>query len=238
MGNGFSRFTFYVLRFTLPISSFQTMRDKFYHEGLYRGEGALQALRHTRITVCGAGAVGSNLVNNLVRQGLQDLTVIDCDRIEAHNISTQTYTESDVGMLKVDALQAEIFRAVNVEIRAVRQKLTERNVAKLLKNAELVVDGFDNHAARGLVTEHCRTAGMPCLHVGLSADYAEMIWNDRYRVPQDTVAADVCEYPMARNLIQFAVALASEAIVRFVLTNQQHSYAFTLQDLQITIPED
>ena len=59
------------------------MRDKFYHEGLYRGDNALEKLGQIRLTVCGAGAVGSNLVNNLVRQGIRKITVIDFDRVEA-----------------------------------------------------------------------------------------------------------------------------------------------------------
>lgn len=213
------------------------MRDKFYHEGLYRGDDAIGKLGNARVTICGAGAVGSNLANNLVRQGIQQITIIDFDRVEEHNIGTQIYTESDVGMFKVEALQAEIFRAVGVEITAMRQKLTERNVGKLLKGVDLVVDGFDNHLARALVTERCRTERIPCLHVGLSADYAEVIWNVQYTVPHDTVEADVCDYPMARNLIQFAVVLASEAVVRFILAGQQQNYSFTLQDLQITIPD-
>lgn len=212
------------------------MRDKFYHEGLYRGDNALKTLAQVRITVCGAGAVGSNLVNNLVRQGMRNITVIDFDRVEAHNIGTQTYTESGVGMFKVEALQAEMFRAAGVEITAIRQELTERNIKKLLKNTDLVIDGFDNHTARALVTEYCQTAKIPCLHVGLSADYAEVVWNEGYTVPHDTVEADVCDYPMARNLIQFAVTLASEAVVRFVLEEQRQNYSFTLRDLQVTFP--
>lgn len=213
------------------------MRDKFYHEGLFRGDNALEKLSQIRLTVCGAGAVGSNLVNNLVRQGIRKITVIDFDRVEAHNIGTQIYTESDVGMFKVEALQAEVFRAVGIEITATRQTLTERNVKKLLKEPDLIVDGFDNHTARTLVREYCRDTSIPCLHVGLSADYAEVVWNEHYIVPHDTVETDVCDYPMARNLIQFAVTLASEAVVRFVLEDQRQNYAFTLRDLQVTVPE-
>ena len=211
------------------------MRDTFHHERLYRGGEAVARLGQLRLTVCGAGAVGSNLVNNLARQGLRQVTVIDFDRVEGHNIGTQTYGESDVGVFKVEALQAEIFRAVGVEITAVRQQLTARNVGKLLAGAELVVDGFDNHAARAVVTEQGRVAGLPCLHVGLSADYAEVMWNETCRVPQDVAGAgvDVCDYPMARNLIQFAVTLASEAVVRFVLTGEQQNYSFTLRDLRV-----
>jgi len=221
------------------------MRDAFHHETLYRGAAALAKLGQLRLTVCGAGAVGSNLVHHLVRQGVRQVTVIDFDRVEAHNVGTQTYAESDVGAFKVDVLQAEVFRAVGVEITAVRQRLTERNVGKLLAGAAhslrsgqaLVIDGFDTQAARAVVTGHCRTMGIPCLHVGLSADYAEVIWNEDYRVPSDVTeaGADVCDYPLARNLIQFAVALASEAVVRFVLEGQRQNYSFTLRDLRVNV---
>ncbi len=75
----------------------------------------------------------------------------------------------------------------------------------------------------------------PCLHVCLSADYAEVLWNEGYRVPRDMAEAgvDVCDYPLARNLIQFAVAIASEAIVRFVLEGERLSASFTLRDMRV-----
>jgi molybdopterin/thiamine biosynthesis adenylyltransferase len=211
------------------------MHSPFHHEALYRGQEALDKLAQTRLIVCGAGAVGSNLVDSLIRQGFRQVTVIDFDRVEAHNIGTQAYAESDAGAFKVEVLQAEVFRAVGVEIIAVRQRLTAQNMGRLLRETDLVVDGFDNHDSRALVTQHCQAHGMPCVHVGLSADYAEVMWNEAYRVPRDAIeeGADVCEYPLARNLVQFAVALASEAIVRFVLERQRQDYSFTLQDLRI-----
>jgi hypothetical protein len=110
-------------------------------------------------------------------------------------------------------------------------------VVKQLSGADVVVDGFDNHDARALVTAHCREQGIPCLHVGLSADYAEVLWNEGYRVPHDVEdeGVNVCDYPMARNLIQFAVALVSEVLVRFVLEGRRESYSFTLGDLQVNV---
>jgi len=47
--------------------------------------------------------------------------------------------------------------------------------------------------------------------------------------------ANACEYPLARNLIQFAVALASEAVLRFLLEGERRSYSFTLRDLRINV---
>jgi molybdopterin/thiamine biosynthesis adenylyltransferase len=213
------------------------MRDAFHHEALYRGQDALARLSALQLAVCGAGAVGSNLVDNLVRQGVRRVTVIDDDRVEAHNVGTQTYAEGDVGAFKVEILQAEMFRVANVEIEAVRKKLLPSNVGQLLAGADLVVNGFDNHEARALVTAYCQERGVPCLHVGLDAGYAEVRWNEGYRVPSDVVeaGADVCDYPMARNLIQFAVALASEAIVRYVLEGERQSYSFTLRDLKVNV---
>ena len=210
------------------------MRDKFYHEQLFRGADALKKLGQVRLTVCGAGAVGSNLIFNLARQGLKQITVIDFDRVESHNVGTQTYAESDTGMFKVEAVQADVFRTTSFEINAIRKKLDGKNIRKLLKNTDLVIDGFDNHASRSLVTAHCRDADIPCVHTGLAAEYAEVIWNETYLVPKDAEGEDVCEYPMARNLIQFAVAMACEAVVRFALTGKRESFSFTLKDMHIT----
>ncbi len=212
------------------------MRENFHHEVLYRGEEALDRLKRARLVICGAGAVGSNLVNNLVRQGFRSIRVIDDDRVESHNIGTQTYDAGDVGAFKAEVLQAAVFRAVGVEIEAERRRLTDKNVEKLLEGADVVIDGFDNTASRRLVKESCQKSGTACLHVGLSADYAEVLWNEGYRVPQEVAGGvDVCDYPLARNLSQFAVALASEALVRYVLTGKRQNYSFTLNDLRINV---
>src|SRR3954471_18260574 len=158
------------------------MPGKYHHESIYRGAETLAKLRAARIVVCGAGAVGSNLVDNLARQGAENLCVIDRDRVEEHNVSTQVWGIEDVGAFKAEALRNLVFRATGAEIEAVPKELKEGNARKLLSGADLVVDGFDNSASRRLVTEHCAGAGLPCLHVGLNADYAEVIWNESYRV--------------------------------------------------------
>src|SRR5258708_28576957 len=92
------------------------MAGKFHHEALYRGDDLLTKLSALRITLCGAGAIGSNLADNLVRQGLTRLRAIDHDRVEEHNVSTQLYGEADVGLWKVEALRNHLFSAAGVEI--------------------------------------------------------------------------------------------------------------------------
>src|SRR5262249_43342265 len=170
------------------------MAGKFHHEALYRGAESLAKLADFPLTLCGAGALGSHLADNLARQGFRKLRVIDRDRVEEHNVSTQLYGEGDVGGWKVEVLRQRLFRATGGEVEAVRKQLTDRTARSLRPDGGLVLDTFDNSASRRLVQDHCRDARLACLHVGLYADYGEVIWDEHYRVPPD-VAGDVCDYP-------------------------------------------
>jgi molybdopterin/thiamine biosynthesis adenylyltransferase len=208
------------------------MAGKFHHEALYRGAGALARLAATRVTLCGAGALGSHLADGLVRQGFGPPRVIDRDRVEERNVSTQLYGEADVGGRKAEVLRNRLFRATGVEAEAVAKELTARNARALLAGAGVVVDTFDNAASRRLVQEACRAERLPCLHVGLFADYAEVVWDERYKVPGDA-GGDICDYPLARNLVLLAVAVAAETLVRSVLDGARADWSVTLRDFAV-----
>jgi molybdopterin/thiamine biosynthesis adenylyltransferase len=208
------------------------MPGKFHHESLFRGPDLLSRLATVRVTLCGAGAVGSNLADNLARQGVARLRVIDHDRVEEHNVSTQLYGESDVGTWKVEALRNRLFRATGIEIDAVRKELAPSNARQLLKESDLIIDAFDNAAARQAVQDHARAAATACMHVGLNAGYCEVIWDEQYRVPRDT-PGDVCDYPLARNLVLLAVTIASETIIRMIGNGERLNWSGTLQDLSV-----
>jgi molybdopterin-synthase adenylyltransferase len=208
------------------------MAGKFHHEEIYRGAGCIVKLAGVALTLCGAGALGSLLADNLARQGLRRWKVIDRDRVEEHNVGTQLYGEAEIGAWKVEALRSRLFRSVGIEIEAVSKELTERNARSLIKESGIILDTFDNSAARRLVQNQCRSAGVPCLHAGLFADYGEVIWDEHYRVPQD-VAGDVCDYPLARNLVLTTVAVASEALIRYILEGTKQNWSITLRDFAV-----
>ena len=213
------------------------MAGKFHHEEIYRGADHVGRLGNATVTLCGAGALGSHLADNLARQGFRRVRVIDRDRVEEHNVSTQLYGESDVGAWKVEVLRNRLFRAVGIEIEAVQKELNDRTVRSLLKDAGTVIDTFDNSGSRQLVQQHCRASKLECLHVGLYADYCEVLWDEGYRVPQDPQGddptANVCDYALARNLVLLAVAVASETLIRFVLHGARENWTGTLRDFAI-----
>ena len=104
---------------------------------------------------------------------------------------------------------------------------------RLLRDADVVLDVFDNSAARQAVFDACAATDTPCLHAGLSPDYAEVIWNERYRVPSDA-HDDVCDYPLARNLVMLTVSVLAEVVIGFATTEQRRGFALTLGDLKVS----
>jgi len=203
-----------------------------FHESLYRTPEVMERLKTRRITLCGAGALGANLAETLARMGCQSLTVIDKDRVEERNLSTQPWFKSDVGSPKAKILANSLFRALGVSLTPVCQELTKANASKLLNGSELVVDCFDNSPSRKLIQDHCREEGLEALHAGLAADYSEVIWDAQYGVPSEA-QDDMCDYPLARNLVLLTVAVTSEVIVGWVATGEKRSFSLTLGDLHV-----
>ena len=60
------------------------------------------------IHIIGIGAIGSNVVNQLVRLGFTNLHLYDFDEVNSHNISNQLYFNSDIGKTKLEATNEHI----------------------------------------------------------------------------------------------------------------------------------
>lgn len=205
---------------------------KVHHEALARGADAMARLAEARVTICGAGALGANLAWSLARAGCHNLTLIDMDRIEEHNLSTQPWGRGDIGQLKAKLLAVQLYRALGTTATARPERLTPENAPKLLEGADVVIDVFDRSDSRAAVKATCAALGLPCLHAGMADGYAEVIWDPHYRVPS-AAHDDVCDYPLARNLITLTTSVTAEALIRHLTTGTQRAYTITLGDLSI-----
>ena len=204
----------------------------FFHETLHRTAEVVDRMHTTPVTICGAGALGANIAESLARAGFQRFTLIDDDRVEERNLSTQPYQRGDIGALKARMMANMLYRAVGAQVDARTERLTDASVHKLLNNSTLVVDTFDNSPSRHLVKAWCAETGTPCLHAGLADGYAEVIWNDLYRV-HSPANDDICDYPLARNLVTLTVSVACETLINFVATGEEHCYTITLADFAV-----
>ncbi len=113
------------------------------------GDAALfERLRRLRVTVLGAGAAGSLLVEALARAGLRELTVVDPDRLELHNLPRMALVrEEHLGLPKVTALAratAGVF--ADLSLRPVCAELASAAGLAAVQTAAVVACCVDNDA--------------------------------------------------------------------------------------------
>jgi hypothetical protein len=204
----------------------------FFHEERHV---SLAPFVEKQITVCGAGALGGNLTETLARMGFMRIKLIDKDRVEMRNLSTQPYSRAEVGAPKARALANMLYRAVQAKIEPVVAELTTANAQTLFQKSDLVIDAFDNRAGRAAISETARVLHIPCLHIGFSADglYGNGLWEPLYQVPQE-VPGDPCDYPLTRPFALVMASLAARTIVDCFRSGQETNFELTWRDLKIT----
>lgn len=121
------------------------------------------------VAVVGAGALGTNAVDLLVRMGFGRVRVIDRDVVERSNLHRlRVLGDAHVGMSKAEALAKELSDAVEgARVEAVPEDLAPGNALALLEGAEVVVDGLDNMQTRYLVNDACLEMGVPWVYGGV-----------------------------------------------------------------------
>ncbi|NOZ55260.1 MAG: hypothetical protein GXO73_00525 [Calditrichaeota bacterium] len=132
------------------------------------GERGQQVLAKARVTIVGAGGLGSHVATTLARMGVGTLKVIDRDLVELGNLHRQAcYTEEDVqqAMPKVYALRRHLLAAnSSVKIEPVLAHVDPYNVLDLLRGSDIVVDGTDSLGARFLLNEAAVELSVPFVH--------------------------------------------------------------------------
>lgn len=204
----------------------------FFHEERH---ATLAPFVDRRITICGAGALGGTLTEALARMGLRSIKLIDRDRVDMRNLSTQPYSRAEVGVPKARALANSLYRSVQARIEPIVSELTTDNAEALLKESALIVDAFDNRLGRVAISKAALALELPCLHIGFSGDglYGSGHWEPGYQIPQQT-AGDPCDYPLTRPFAMTLSALAARAIVDFLRGGQTGNFELTWNDLKIS----
>ena len=79
-----------------PEDRFLRQRDLVPHE----------RLQNCRATIIGIGAVGRNVAIQLAAIGVRHLQLIDFDHVDLSNTTTQGFASDEIGMPKVQAVEA------------------------------------------------------------------------------------------------------------------------------------
>ncbi|WP_024327522.1 molybdopterin-synthase adenylyltransferase MoeB [Thioalkalivibrio sp. AKL19] len=122
-----------------------------------------EALRRAHAVVMGLGGLGSPVAAYLAAAGVGHLTLVDPDHVEVTNLQRQIlHTEADIGRDKV-ASAVDRVTAMNPECRVDprTERLDNEAMYRLFTDADVVLDGTDNFAARGAISRAALAAGTP-----------------------------------------------------------------------------
>src|SRR5579871_3396475 len=153
------------------------LEDRYSRQILFDGIGApgQQRLAAARVALVGCGATGSAVASLLARSGVGHLRIIDRDYVEPSNLQRQTlFDESDARESLPKAVAAvRRIAAFNSQIVAEPQvaDLTPDNVAVLLGDVDLILDGTDNFETRYLINDYAIERNLPWIYAAAVGSY-------------------------------------------------------------------
>jgi len=104
------------------------------------------------VAICGLGGLGSNIAIALARAGIGRLLLIDFDRVELSNLHRQQYKANQIGLFKVDALADNLLEiSPYTKIETVTERITEANLADLLKDVDIICEAFDDADSKAML---------------------------------------------------------------------------------------
>lgn len=129
-------------------------------EAMYRaleerhGKELQKRFASASVAVCGLGGLGSHIAFALARAGIGRLILIDFDKVEITNLNRQQYKADQIGLDKTEALRRNLKEiAPYVQTEVFCEKLTEKNIPELLKEADIVCEAFDDPESKALLTD-------------------------------------------------------------------------------------
>ncbi len=137
------------------------------------GEEGQEKLSRSTAAVVGLGALGTVSSALLTRAGVGKLLLADRDVVELNNLQRQLiYNEDHIGESKAAVAFNEL-RKVNpdIDIEGMAIDLNHQNISRLLKGADIVVDGTDNMETRFLLNDYCVKNEIPFIYGGSIGTY-------------------------------------------------------------------
>ena len=114
-------------------------------------------LLKSSVLIVGAGGLGSPIAIYLAALGIGKIGIVDKDNVEISNLSRQIiFTTNDVKKKKSNTAINKL-KKINpdIQLQSFNKKLTIKNINRIAKNFDIIVDGSDNFRTRFLINDYC-----------------------------------------------------------------------------------
>lgn len=137
---------------------------RYARQERFIGKEAQATLRKKHVVIVGVGALGSVAAELLCRAGVGNITLIDRDYVEEHNLQGQSlYRENDVGKAKAVTAQYHL-QQINSDVKIVSHVTDLYSENADLLRGDVVVDGTDNMETRFLMNEYGHKNSIPWIY--------------------------------------------------------------------------
>jgi len=151
--------------------------QRYSRQLLFSGIGAKgqRRLAIARVAIVGCGATGSAVASLLARAGVGTIRIIDRDYVEPSNLQRQSlFDESDAAESLPKAIAAARKIAgfnSQIVVDSHAADLTPSNIAALLEDMQLILDGTDNFETRYLINDFAVQQSLPWVYTAAVGSY-------------------------------------------------------------------
>ncbi len=122
------------------------------------GFSGQKKIKNAKVLIVGMGGLGCPLLVYLANMGIQNIGIIDHDKIELTNLNRQIlFSEQDIGKSKVIQAYKKIKQIdKKIKIKIFKKKLEKKNIKKIFKKFDIICDGTDNFETRLLINDYSK----------------------------------------------------------------------------------
>ena len=133
--------------------------ERFSRQLVLKNIGAIgqKKILSAKILIVGVGGLGCPAAENLTRAGVGSIGLVDNDTVNISNIHRQSlFSSKDIKKTKV-SVAAKKLKDINPDaiIKTYNTRLNEKNIKKIIKNYDLIIDGSDNFKTKFLINDYC-----------------------------------------------------------------------------------
>ena len=130
------------------------------------GEAGQFKLLDSKVLFIGAGGLGSPAAYYLAAAGVGTIGIIDADVVEESNLQRQIiHNMSRIGQYKAESAKQTIQELnPDIKVNTYLERLDETNVARIIADYDVIIDGTDNFPTRYLLNDAALLAHKPVVH--------------------------------------------------------------------------
>ena len=124
-----------------------------------------QKINDSKMLIIGMGGLGSPSALYLAAAGVGHIVIADFDQVELSNLQRQIiHSTSDIGDDKVNSAKSKLLELnPNITVTVVNEIMHSDNLASLIKDVDIVLDGTDNFESRFEINKACVECHKPLI---------------------------------------------------------------------------